>query len=810
MVFIDIAVLIVCILSLGFVRAGMKCWLPTSTIVLLLLSYFQTLHWSVLIVAWALLMITVVVFGIPWLRVTLLSRPFYKRFQKLLPPMSRTEKEALDAGDVWWDGDLFAGRPHWQTWLDKPKPSLNTEEQAFIDNQVETLCAMLDDWQISFKDKDLSQTVWDYLKKERFFGLAIPKAFGGMGFSAQAQSAVIVKIASRSVSTAVNAMVPNSLGPGELLVHYGTDEQKQRWLPGLAKGDEIPCFALTSEEVGSDAGGLVDYGVVCKGEYNGEEVLGMRLTWNKRYITLAPVATVLGLAVKLSDPDKLLGGESNLGITLCLIPTSHPGVEVGKRHYPMSLAFMNGTTRGKDVFVPLDWIIGGQQNAGNGWRMLMDCLSTGRAVSLPALSTANGQLCYRMTGAYARLRKQFRLAIGQFEGVQEAMADIAGFTYMMNATRGLSCSAVDQGNKPSVVSAIAKYHMTEMSRKIMERAMDIHAGRGIQMGPRNYLAGGYLGIPVGITVEGANILTRNLMIFGQGAVRCHPFILQEMEAVQAEDSRKGLKSFDKLLYSHIGFAVSNFIRCLTMGLFGVSMVQRPVSGPTAHYFRHLTRMSSALAFLADVSMLILGGDLKRKESLSARFGDVLSYLYLSSTVLKHYHDNGENADELPLVHWCLQTNLYKMQDAIYQVCRNFKPRWLGAVLRFIVFPLGRSYRLPSDKTSHTIAKAMMQPGELRDRMTDMMYVNRGLDDPIGRMENALLLNVEAATIERKLQLAMKSGRLQKESDMEKLIAAGLQAEIIDSAEAGTLQTAELARLDSLKVDEFDFDVFKRS
>src|SRR6478735_6228069 len=506
----------------------------------------------------AAFVVAAAVLNLAFLRRALITNQILAVYRRILPDMSQTEKEAIDAGTVWWDGDLFSGKPDWDKLLAVPAPKLSEEEQAFLDGPVEELCAMCDDWEITHERQDLPPQVWQFIKDKGFLGMIIPKKFGGLGFSALAHSAVVMKLSTRSSATAITVMVPNSLGPGELLLHYGTDEQKNYYLPRLAKGLEVPCFALTNPEAGSDAGAIPDFGIVCKAMHEGREVLGVRLTWEKRYITLGPVATILGMAFKLFDPDKLLGGKEDVGITLALIPTSHKGVNIGRRHIPLSSAFQNGPNSGKDVFVPLSWLIGGEAMVGKGWRMLVECLAAGRSISLPSLSMAAGKMCTRATGAYARVRSQFKTPIGRFEGVEEPLARIGGNTYLMDATRRMTMVALDSGEKPSVISAICKYHMTERMRMILNDAMDIHGGKAIMMGPNNYLGHAYGNVPIAITVEGANILTRSMIIFGQGAIRCHPFVLKEIAAAGAND----LRAFDAALWGHIGFTVSNALRSL--------------------------------------------------------------------------------------------------------------------------------------------------------------------------------------------------------------------------------------------------------
>ncbi|WP_435099792.1 acyl-CoA dehydrogenase [Arhodomonas sp. AD133] len=784
--------------ALAYRGVSLVVW--TAMVAVYLLGLFATggMGSSGLVIAAVIGIPVAAIVNLPRLRQRLVTGGLFRVFRKVLPSMSDTEREALEAGDTWWETDLFRGRPDWRKLHEMKVTELSDEEREFIDNQVETLCAMLDEDDIVRREHDLPQKAWDYLKNERFFSLIIPKAYGGREFSSLAQSTVVSKISSKSLSAAVTVMVPNSLGPGELLMKYGTDAQKDYWLPRLADGREIPCFALTGPDVGSDAGGMPDYGVVCRGEHNGEEVLGIRVNFSKRYITLAPVATVLGLAFKLHDPDRVLGGEQDIGITCALIPADHPGVKIGKRHFPMGLAFMNGPLEGEDVFIPLEWIIGGQPMAGKGWRMLVECLSVGRAISLPALATAASKVSYRTTGAYARIRRQFKLPIGKFEGVQEGMARIAGGTYTLEAARRLTASAGDMGIKPSVVSAIAKYHMTERMRVMVNDAMDIHAGRGIIYGPRNYLGYAYQAMPVAITVEGANILTRNLMIFGQGAIRCHPYVLAEMEAAQNKD----LDAFDRLLVRHVGYSINRGTRALTLGLTGARLAGSPVAGPLARYYRQLTRMSTALAFVSDVAMGVLGGDLKRRERLSARLGDVLSQLYLASAVLKFHADGGRDADELDHVRWALEHALAEIYRAFDEFFDNFPNRAIARGLRIVVFPLGRPYKAPEDRLGSRIAERMMAPGGVRDRVTAHTYLGASADDAIGRMEATFELLMKAEKPYGVFQKAVSRGEVDGYTFDEQL-ANAVAGGVIDEADAKLVADYEKARYDAIVTDAFD-------
>ncbi|MGF1700717.1 acyl-CoA dehydrogenase [Photobacterium makurazakiensis] len=743
------------------------------------------------------------------LRKRYLSDPAFKMFKKVLPPLSSTEREAMEAGSVWWDGELFSGSPNWNTLLTYPKPALNAEEQTFIDTKLKTLLDMLDDYQIVQEDKDLPPDVWEYLRKEKFFSLIIGKEYGGLDFSAHANSTIVTQIATKSLSAAVCVMVPNSLGPGELLTHYGTQEQKDYWLPRLAHGEDVPCFALTGPEAGSDAGGIPDMGVVCYGEYQGEEVLGIRVSWNKRYITLAPVATVLGLAFKLQDPEGLIGDKQDLGITCALIPADHSGVEIGERHDPLNLAFMNGPTRGNDVFIPMDWVIGGQDYVGRGWRMLVECLSAGRGISLPALGTAVGHLTARTTGAYAYVRKQFGMSIGNFEGVGQAMGRIGGYTYMLEASRTLTTTSLDMGETPGIVTAIAKYHMTEMARTILNDSMDIHAGRAIQLGPMNYIGHHYLGMPVAITVEGANILTRNLMIFGQGATRCHPYVLNEMEAAANPDTEQAAKDFDKLLSKHISFAVGNVAKSMVNAFTGSRFNRAPVSGETATYYKHMSRMSKALAVAADFAMLSLGGELKRREMVSARLGDVLSYLYLASATLKRFEDEGRQQQDLPLVHYAVQHCLHQCGVAFDEVLSNFPRKGVGRLLRTLLFPVGIHYAAPKDELSIQIAKLLMTPGEQRERLTQLCYVGDKEDDPVGIMERAFVAMYGIKDLERKLTKAIKAGEISKKLPLTEKIQAAVSAGIMTESDAEKMLSADKLRQKAIQVDHFSAAHFKK-
>ncbi len=778
---------------------GAALWLWTAATAVALLAYGLVAgHTPVL--AWIVLLVVGALLNILPLRRALVSSALLRWFRKLLPPVSETERIALDAGNTWWDADLFSGRPDWNKLLANAAPTLTDEEQAFLDGPVEELCAVLDDWKITHELNDLPAEAWQLIRKHRFFGMIIPKEYGGLGFSALMHSSVVMKVSTRSGSAGVTVMVPNSLGPGELLLHYGTDEQKQHYLPRLAKAEEIPCFALTSPFAGSDAGAMPDIGVVCKGTHKGKEVLGFRVSWEKRYITLGPVATVLGLAFKAYDPDGLLGDKKDLGITLALIPTETPGVEIGTRHYPLDSAFQNGPTWGKDVFIPMDYLIGGTEYIGQGWRMLMNCLSVGRAISLPALGTGAGKMTSRTTGAYARIRKQFRVPIAKFEGVEEALTRIAGYTYRMDAARRMTAGALDQGEKPSVLSAILKYHCTEGMRQVVNDSMDVHGGRGVCMGPRNYLARAYQAVPISITVEGANILTRSMIIFGQGAIRCHPYLLKEMEAAMMADDSKAVDQFDRALFAHIGFTISNGLRSLFLGLTGARLAKAPDAGNASRYYRQFTRMSSAFAFVADVALLMLGGEMKRKEKLSARFGDILSHLYMGSAILKGYEDQGRPSADLPLLEWTCQDSLYTIQTRMEEILLNFPSRIVGWLLKLVVMPLGRSYTAPDDRLGHRVAAIITEPSAARDRLTRGVYAPDDPTDPIGRLEWALAQVLISEPIEAKLEKGLKT-RLSV-ANFDVTVQRGLDEKVISDDEAKQLHEAAAAIREAIIVDDF--------
>ncbi len=737
-----------------------------------------------------------------------ITKPLLRIYRTMLPKMSDTEREALEAGSVWWDGELFSGMPDWDRLMEYPAPTLSEEEQAFLAGPCEELCRMLDNWDIMHQRGDMSREVWDFIIANKFFAMIIPKKYGGLEFSAYANSCVTAKLASRSPIASSTVGVPNSLGPAELLLHYGTEEQKDRYLPGLASGAEIPCFALTSPEAGSDAASLIDSGVVCKGQWQGEEITGIRLNWNKRYITLAPIATVVGLAFKLYDPEHLIGEREDYGITAALIPVDTPGVEVGRRHMPLNVPFQNGPTTGKDVFLPLDCIIGGPEMAGKGWRMLVELLSVGRAITLPSTAAGGGQAAAYSSGAYTKLRKQFNTSIANFEGIGEALARIGGYTYIMNAAVSVTAGAIDQGEQPAVPSAILKYHCTELGRKVCNDTMDVHGGKAIMLGPTNYIGPGYMATPIAITVEGANILTRSLIIYGQGAMRCHPFVLRELHAASDEDTERGLIDFDEALFSHVGYGISNLARSVFLALTHAKFSRVPLNTPTRRFYQNINRYSAAFALASDFAMLTLGGALKKRELLSARLGDVLSSMYLASCVLKHFENQGRRATDLPLVEWSVRTLMYQAQEALHAFLRNHPNRWAAAILRLFIFPRGRTYSAPSDTIGNKIVKLMTTSGEARDRLSELAYTALEPGNPLGQLQEALELFEQLAPLEARLRQARKEGLIRAE-DFGGQIAEAERAEVIGQNEAEKLRDYHDKVVALIAVDDFATDEFIR-
>jgi acyl-CoA dehydrogenase len=736
------------------------------------------------------------------LRVRLITRPFLKAYLRMLPAMSSTEREALEAGTVWWDGELFTGGPDWKKLMLAAAPALRADERAFLDGPCERLCEMLDDWDITHRRGDLPPEVWDFIKSSGFFAMIIPKRFGGLEFSAYGHSCVLAKISSRCATASSTIAVPNSLGPAELLLHYGTTEQKDYYLPRLARGEEVPCFALTGPRAGSDAASIPDTGIICKGQWQGREVIGIRLNFSKRYITLAPIATVIGLAFRLFDPYKLQGDKTDLGITCALVPRLTPGVTIGRRHLPLDIPFQNGPIQGVDVFVPLDAIIGGFAMAGQGWRMLVEQLSVGRCISLPSNATGAAKAAVYASAAYTRIRRQFNLPVGKFEGVEQVLARMAARTYIMDAARSVTAGAIDGGEKPSVPSAMLKYHVTEFGRMVANDAMDVHGGKGICLGPKNYLGRNYQIVPVAITVEGANILTRSLIIFGQGAVRCHPWVLKEMNAARNPDREQGVRDFDRALFGHVGYALSNAARSLVMATTFARFTRVPVNGPTRRYFQHINRYSASFSFAADVAMLALGGYLKKKETLSARLGDVLSMMYLASMVLKHHANQGAPKEDLPLIDWACRSLLYQAQEQLHQFLRNFPNRMLAGFMRMVIFPRGLTYFPPSDRSGREIVKLIMTPGEARERLCAPVYNKLAPDNPLGLLQEALVLAEAAEALEKRVRVeGVKTGKIQA-LDLPGQIRQAQQQGILSDEEADSLSRYDAKVMELLNVDDF--------
>ena len=789
-------------LYLAYNRVSLRAATIAVAVVLVAYSMFGSgsLPWTIALwTAFAAL----VLLNIDAIRLRYVTKPFLMVYRRMLPTMSDTEREALEAGTVWWDGELFTGKPDWPKLLSAKAPQLTAEEQAFIDGPCEELCRMIDDWDITHRRADLPPHVWDYLKRKGFFAMIIPKSYGGLGFSAYAHSCVLVKLASRSATCSSTVAVPNSLGPAELLLHYGTEEQKNHYLPRLARGEDVPCFALTGPRAGSDAASIPDTGVVCRGTWNGKEVVGVRLNFSKRYITLAPIATVIGLAFKLYDPDKLLGGDkTDYGITCALIPRHTPGVTIGRRHFPLNVPFQNGPLSGKDVFVPLDAIIGGPKMAGQGWRMLVEQLSVGRCISLPSNSAGGAKAGVYASTAYARIRKQFAQSVGKFEGVEAALTRMAGAAYIIDAARSVTSGAIDGGEKPSVPSAMLKYHCTELGRKVANDAMDVHGGKGICLGPKNYLGRGYQVVPVAITVEGANILTRSLMILGQGAIRCHPYVLKEMNAAKVKDKARSLREFDEALFGHAGYTISNAARSLVMATTLARFSDAPTEGATQRYYQHINKFSAAFAFATDMAMLTLGGYLKQKEHLSARLGDVLSALYMASMVLKHYENQGRPEADLPLVEWSCRTLLYEAQEQLHGFLRNFPNRWVAGLMRVVIFPRGRTYFAPSDRLGRKIVEPLMMPSETRERLSHGIYKTVEPGNPIGLLQEALVLSMSAEPLEKRLRVeGVKTGRitaLDLPGQIEQAVSIGL----LNAAEAQLLRDYDRKVMDIVNVDDF--------
>lgn len=792
-------ILLAITIALIFQQASLFVSSITLGVALLLCTFFHGMPSILLLIFWVIwILLALLNVASLRLRVTARILSFYCR---VMPKMSKTEQEALNAGSVCWDGELFSGKPDWSKLLTIPKPVLTKEEQAFIDGPAAELCRMVDDWRITQIDRALPKDVWAFIREHEFFGLMIPKEYGGKGFSAQAHAAILIKVYSCGVTVGTTVAVPNSLGPAELILHYGTKQQKDYYLPRLAKGEEVPCFALTGPDAGSDATAMPDYGVVCHGEHEGKKVLGIKMNWNKRYITLCPVATVLGLAFKLYDPDHLIGKKEDIGITCALIPTNHKGVVIGRRHYPASAVFQNGPTQGKDVFIPIDWVIGGQKMVGTGWKMLVECLSVGRSVSLPATGVTSAKIAALSSGAYARIRRQFNLPIGKFEGIEEVLAKIAGLAYQTDAAQQLTLTVIDGGEIPAVPSAILKYHLTEMGRAAIEGAMDIHGGKAVCMGPKNPLALGFQSSPIAITVEGANILTRNMIIFGQGSIRCHPFVLKELTAAQLDDKAQALKEFDQALWGHIGFALGNVARSFVHGITGAYFAKTP-NGKAKRFYQQFSRFSSAFALMTDAAMAIYGGELKRRERVSARLGDILSYLYIGSAVLKRFRDHGEPKEEWALVKWCCLDMLYKIQATLNELLLNLPDKVAASVLRFIIMPLGKRVKCPSDKLGHELAQLLMNPSETRSMLCHGICIDEKAGNTLGLLEKTLLAAIEIEPIEKRIRLAKREGKITGRNFTE-TVKDALKNGVINKQEFNVWQKADILRHEVLAVDDFD-------
>ncbi len=772
-------------------------WEVGSVLYLIAATFFMGLPFIPGLILWVLIISAIVVVQVDPVRI-LISDVLYKTASKSIPKLSKTEEEALNAGDTWLEQDIFVGKPNWDR-LASIGTQLSAEEQAFIDNETQTLCSMVENWEVS-QERDLPAKVWTYIKESGFLGLVIPKEYGGKGFSARAHSDVVMKVASRSGVAAVTIMVPNSLGPGELINYYGTEEQKSYYLPRLAKGIDIPCFALTEPEAGSDATSIQSSAIVVEKTVEGKKVLGLNITLDKRWITLAPVATLIGLAVNLKDPNGLLNGEGHGGITCVLVPRDTENLEIGNRHLPADQPFMNGTLRGKDIFVPITTIIGGQKRAGTGWQMLVECLSIGRSISLPALGAASSSLSYLTSGAFARIRRQFNVEIAQFEGIAEKLAEVAGLNYIINATRLLTVAAVNEHKKPSVASAITKYFNTELGRSTVNTAMDIHAGRAVVVGPRNYLTNMYQAIPISITVEGANIMSRNLLIFGQGSMACHPFIRDEFYAISSENK----EAFRTLIWSHIQYFMQNLAKTICSAWTGGLFISVP-DNPMKREYKRLARLSHAFAWLADLSLIYLGGELKRKERLSARLADGMSYLYMAMASLRAAQMNGDHPDEQVHAKWAVNYCFYHAQKSMIALCQNFPSRPLGFLMRLIAFPFGQTMRYPSDKLDQKLARLMTNNNHYRDRMKDYVYLSGDPKQPVDRMEHALQLIIETDGLSQKVADLKRYKSSQLKEKLQEKVSSGA----ITQQEMDNLLAVDEARWDAVLVDEFTFDSMKK-
>ncbi len=799
----------IALLGIIYLKARLPVAVALTVVTVIAYKAYSILPLWLHLILWLLIIAGITLFNVPFLRRQWVSRFVRLYMQRRLPHISTTEREALEAGTTWWDAELFSGKPDWNIFLAGRKPELNDEEKFFLEETTQTLCSMIDDWKVTTEHYDLSEPVWDFIKRNKFFGMVIPKQYGGLGFSAYAHSCVVQKIASRSVTAAVTVMVPNSLGPGMLLLEYGTDEQKNHYLPRLASGEEIPCFALTSAQSGSDAASMIDTGVVCRGTFVGEEMIGIRLNWSKRYITLAPIATVLGIAFHLYDPDGLLSDQQDVGITLALVPSGTPGVEVGDRHMPLNTPFMNGPIRGKDVFIPVDWLIGGKKYAGQGWRMLMECLAEGRGISLPALAAAAAKFACFNTGAYARVRNQFKLPISEFEGVAEPLSRIAGNAYLMEAVRSVTAAAIDTGEKPAVISAIAKYHLTERMRSVINDAMDVHGGAGICIGPRNHIARLYQSVPIAITVEGANILTRSMIIFGQGAARCHPWLSKEMAAA-SDTENYTLEDFDEVLYGHIQSILRNTARCLFLALTNGRLAKYiPSHVQLKNHFRQISRMSAAFALVSDYTLLRLKGGFKRKEHLSALLGDMLSAMYLASSTLKYFHDNNCLSEQIVFVDWAMKECRNCFHAALLNLLENLPGGLLKIKLRWLIYPYGKPNITQNEQMIARVADTVSEASPARKHLIKGMFVPQSADEPLAKLEDAFYKVLAAELPEKKLRRVQREKNI-KSLNYEHLLDIAETQNILTGEELKIVRQAHRARLEVIAVDQFNPAYWQRS
>ena len=774
-------------------RLSPVVWEIASGIYLFIATFVIGMSWIIGFFLWAVIIGCILILRQETVR-SLIAKQLFHMAARAVPKLSKTEETALNAGDTWVEQDIFRGTLDWDD-LAQINTELSGEEQSFLDNETQALCDMVHEWDIE-QMHDLPESVWTYIKEKGFLGLVIPKEYGGKGFSARAHSDVVMKVSSRSGVAAVTVMVPNSLGPGELLVHYGTEEQKEYYLPRLAQGIDIPCFALTEPQAGSDATSIQSEALVVKQKIKGKMVLGLSLTLSKRWITLAPVATLIGLALHLRDPDGLLNGEGCEGITCVLVARDTPGLKIGNRHLPIQQPFMNGTIRGKNIFVPITQIIGGQENAGRGWEMLVECLSIGRSISLPALSVGTSGIAYLTSGAFGRIRRQFNIEIGEFEGIEEKLAEIAGRQYLINATRLLTVAAVNAGKKPSVASVLTKYYNTELARMTINDAMDIHGGRAVVLGPRNYLAAFYAAIPIFVTVEGANIMSRNLLVFGQGSMACHPYVRQEFVAVRSNDQEK----FSQLIWQHVYYSLHCFAKAVCSAWTGGRLIAVP-AGPLKKHCQRLARLSHAFAWLADFSLIFLGGSLKRKERLSARLADGMSYLYMAAAAVRLAGKYPDSKDHQVHAAWALTYCFYHSQKAMLDFCQNFPVRPLGILIRGLLFPWGQTMRYPSDQASHHLAQLMQHPNDYRQLLTESIFLSGDPKQPVDRMEHAFQLLMA----HEDLYHAMIAKSRDSHETMHVRLLEKVAAGVLSSEEVDILMSIEKACWDAIQVDEFEFD-----